>query len=197
MSSLIIATSSQKTMTSREIASEELTQSSLMKKVHYCPNSGELTRISSYYKSKIGSIAGSTMANGYRYIQIGKKNYRAHRIVWLYVYGHFPTSHIDHINGDRADNRIENLREASNSENMMNQGVSARNKSGYLGITWSQIRNRWCVGVKVLGKSKNVGRFLNLDDAISARDRAYIEYGFHENHGKRPAKFNLHEVVAA
>lgn len=180
---------------------QELTQSQLKRLLHYSVETGVFTWVGAYHKSRIGDVAGSTMANGYIYICIKKRQFRAHRLAWLYVFGAWPEKYIDHINGDKSDNRIENLREVSNAENMMNQGIGVRNKSGHLGITWSESRKRWCVGLKVNGKSKNVGRFVNLADAIAARDKAYSEFGFHPNHGTRMtplmAKFQLHSLEVA
>lgn len=186
--------------TSNRNEGQVLSQLDLKKILHYSAETGVFIWINAYHKSRIGNVAGTIMKNGYSYICINKSSFRAHRLAWLYVFGMWPEQHIDHINGDKSDNRIENLREVSNSENMMNQGISVRNKSGHLGITWSESRKRWCVGLKVDGKSKNVGRFLSLFDAISARDRAYAEFGFHPNHGTRltpsMAKFNLLGVAA-
>jgi hypothetical protein len=109
---------------------------------------------------KIGDIAGWIDFHGYHSIRLNKKIYRAHRLAWLYVYGKFPKMNIDHINGIKTDNRIENLREATTSENGQNKKKSmSNNKSGYLGVSKIKNKDRWCAFIKVNGKNKNLGSF--------------------------------------
>lgn len=132
---------------------------------------------------KIGDIAGCTNRRGYRLIKIDRKLYLAHRLVWLYVHGEFPPQFIDHINGDPSDNRIENLRSASASQNQRNKGMQQNNTSGVTGVGWDAPNNKWRVGIRAEGKDKTVGRFHLLSDAIAARKDAEIKYGFHANHG--------------
>ncbi|MBX9902143.1 MAG: HNH endonuclease [Burkholderiaceae bacterium] len=163
--------------------SSGITQSELKEIVFYDQSTGHFVWRKRFRKSTGDDVAGSLFKNGYVYIQISNKSYRAHRLAWLYVYGNFPALYLDHINGDRSDNRIGNLREVSCSENMKNQRIGVKNTSGYLNISWQKSRLKWSVGLKVNGKSINVGRFDSLDDAIKARNEAYIQYGFHKNHG--------------
>jgi len=79
--------------------------------------------------SKIGSVAGTPVSDGYVNICINQKRYRAHRLIWLMFNGHFPNNEIDHINGVRSDNRIENLREVGRIENCRNQQIRSNNIS--------------------------------------------------------------------
>ncbi len=89
---------------------------------------------------KVGSAAGGggDDGRGYNRIMIDGKSYRSHRLAWLDVYGSFPPDMIDHINGIRDDNRIENLRAVSNQENSRNVNKSTNNTSGYLGVCWDK-----------------------------------------------------------
>jgi hypothetical protein len=105
-----------------------ITAEELRERLDYDPETGVFTRrISTNFKYKIGDVAGHYNSDGYRCIQIQNREYRAHRLAWLYVHGVWPLAQIDHINGTRDDNRIANLREATRSENGMNK-KNHRNK---------------------------------------------------------------------
>lgn len=121
---------------------------------------------------------------GYRVGAIFQVNYFAHRIVWTMTYGRAPDGIIDHINGDRTDNRIENLRQVSCSENFKNASLSKRNKSGSIGVHWCATNARWIAQIGLDGKSKHLGSFKTLEDALACRKEAEAECGFHKNHGR-------------
>jgi hypothetical protein len=114
---------------------------------------------------KAGDVAGCTEKRiGYITIGIAKRIYKAHRLAWLYVYGSWPKGLIDHINGNKADNRIENLREVfadGNSQNV--RKPNRRNKSGFMGVIWFQ--NKWRASVSVNGKSKWLGDYSTPEEA--------------------------------
>ncbi len=120
------------------------------------------------------------------YIQAGLlgRGYLAHRVAWLLATGSWPTDQIDHINGNRADNRIINLREVSNLENAKNMTLSKRNKSGVCGVFWLNHINKWWASIRVDGVRKNLGYFADFHDACEARKQAEQKHGFHPNHGK-------------
>ena len=81
---------------------------------------------------------------GYLQIQLPKPhNYYAHQVAWLWVYGEWPTSQIDHINRVRSDNRIANLRMANDSENGCNKGMQRNNQSGFTGVWFANWRGKW------------------------------------------------------
>lgn len=110
--------------------------------------------------------------------------YLAHRIIWAIVYGAWPAGQIDHINGNRADNRISNLRVVSNAENGKNQKRPADNASGVIGVYWNKRAKKWHARISVSGKVTSLGYFKNINDAASARKAAEAEYGYHPNHGR-------------
>lgn len=114
--------------------------------------------------------------HGHHYIGIEYKSYAAHRLAWLYVYGEWPVSDIDHINGRPADNRIVNLRLATDSENIRNQRRRIDNTSGHKGVSWSKKSCKWYAYINVGGKMIALGLFPRKEDAISARRLAAFEY---------------------
>lgn len=136
---------------------------------------------------KSGDIAGSLDHRGYRLIRIDNKNYRAHRLAWFFEYGENldrTNFIIDHINHNADDNRIINLRKVDFSNNQKNALKRIDNKSGVTGVHWCNTWNRWKAQICINGKHKNLGSFLNLEQAIQVRKEAEIKYKFHENHGK-------------
>lgn len=106
----------------------------------------------------------------------------AHRAAWAMHYGVWPSSQIDHINGDRTDNRIQNLREATATENNRNMRLSSRNTSGTVGVHRS--RRLWVARICDQGKIVHLGSFRDFGDAVAARKAAEERYGYHANHGR-------------
>lgn len=139
---------------------------------------------SPFSRVKIGGIAGCYHKEGYIVIGINNKSYNAHRLAWLYTYGSFPPEQIDHINHNRSDNRLENLRSVTNQENAMNRSKHKLNKSGVTGVSWSKSYKRWIGNITIDGKRIYLGNFVSFSDAVDARKNAEVLYGFHENHGK-------------
>lgn len=135
-----------------------------------------------------GQIAFDTpREDGYLSGSIFGKKYLAHRVVWAMVYGEWPSLQIDHINGSRSDNRPINLREVSAQDNNRNLGLSSRNKSGVAGVYFNKMRKTWVAQITEDGKTKNLGSFQDINDAITRRKEAERQMGFHPNHGRRPA----------
>lgn len=118
---------------------------------------------------------------GYRQGTILGRHVRAHLVIWALVHGDLPDGHIDHINHDKADNRLNNLRQVSHQGNKRNVGRSRANRSGVVGVIWCQ--NRWQAYITVDAKSIYLGRFANKDQAVAARKAAEQQHGFHDNHG--------------
>jgi hypothetical protein len=106
--------------------------------------------------------AGSIHKTGYRHITWRGKVQKAHRLIFMLHYGYLPPE-VDHINGDRADNRIENLRPATRSENQCNRNALASNTSGYPGVSWHKASKAWLVRVMKNGKSHLIGYFKDLE----------------------------------
>lgn len=105
-----------------------------------------------------GMVAGYKHPHGYKQIWIFGKPYYAHRLAWLFVYGEFPTSQIDHRDGVKDNNAIENLRDVSVNMNMQNQKIAHRNnKSSLLGV--STANGKWRARIKIMGKVTHIGTF--------------------------------------
>jgi hypothetical protein len=121
---------------------------------------------------------------GYYQGTIFNAKFRAHRVAWALYYGRWPERHLDHINGVRTDNRIENLREVERSENQRNQKRRTDNTSGATGVSWYVLQGKWVAEIYVDGKKKNLGYFDTYEEAISARKLAEVTHGYHENHGR-------------
>lgn len=156
----------------------------LLKNFRYNPDSGQLFWKLRRSRSAPGSIAGSIDHEGYVIVALEGVRYRAHRIIIAMVYGLFPDQ-VDHVDGDRSNNRIKNLRLVNNQQNSMNQKIRRNNTSGVMGVCWHKRYGKWVAHIRVDGKSKYLGAFDVLEDASAARRSAEIENGFHENHGKR------------
>ena len=141
-----------------------------------------------YTKHRQGAIAGEKAGwsnpNHYISIMVDRKVYLEHRLVWLFVYGTFPEKHIDHIDQNKHNNRLENLREVTQQTNSKNCSISKNNKSGMLGVSWHKQANKWRAYIMVDKKHIHLGLFTDKDKAISTRKQAEITYDFHPNHGK-------------
>jgi hypothetical protein len=99
------------------------------------------------------------------------------------VTGEFPKNQIDHINHIRHDNRLENLKEATNQSNHLNRPKQKNNSSGCVGVSLVKRTGKWRAYLTILGKTIHIGYFNTFEDAKLARLDANRFYGFHENHG--------------
>ena len=136
-----------------------------------------------------GKKAGTKMkrkcGNFYLKVTLDGQQTGAHRVVWLLHHGDWPKNEIDHVNGDSLDNRIENLRDVTKSENMRNTKISKRNNSGVVGVRFVKPREGyWTADIGVDGRSIGLGSFKTFDEAVKARKDAERKYGYHENHGR-------------
>jgi hypothetical protein len=151
----------------------EITQARVKELFDYHSN-GTLTRkIKTSNRNKVGNIVGSNNGNGYLRLSIQSKNYYVHQIIFLWNYGYIPIE-LDHKNGIRNDNRIENLREATHAENGKNLSLRKYNVIGINNVSFDLSRNKWIARIVVNKKTKYLGRFKNLEDAIEARKNAEI-----------------------
>lgn len=170
-----------------------ITQKRLKEILKYCSETGVFVWIKKPTKManniSLGDEAGSkSNANGYVSIRIDKKLYKAHRLAWLYVYGEMPKKHIDHINHDRTDNRIANLREVSHQENCKNQSKPKNNTSGVVGVVYRKSRRgrkeHYEARITINGKRCHLGCFDNIEDAKEAREKALKKNKFNKRHGE-------------
>jgi hypothetical protein len=115
---------------------------------------------------------------------LSNRAYVIHRVIWCHVYGEWPDKDmvIDHINGDKRDNRLQNLRLVTHSENSKNLSRSKSNLSGVVGV--HKRDGKWIAQIRNNYKHIALGSFDNFEDAVAARKEAELEYGFHENHGR-------------
>lgn len=150
-----------------------LTQEYLKSILYYNPETGKFVRlVSTSNKVKIGDIAGSIQNTGYVAISVKNKRYLAHRLAWLYVHGSFPSKQIDHINGNRSDNRLINIRECSQCENNQNMVSNKNSTSKYIGVSWNKERLKWRATIYINGKQKHLGRFNTEKEAFDAYVKA-------------------------
>lgn len=135
----------------------------------YNPDNGELRR-------KIGPrkdcVVGWIEPHGYLRVKIGGKKVYCHRIAFLHYHGRIHDGRIDHVNGDRSDNRIANLREVDDFQNAANCGLKRNNTSGASGVAWSKRENKWKASIRSGGKMFNLGTFSDFDAACAARAHA-------------------------
>lgn len=110
----------------------------------------------------VGQEAGSIHQTGYRHVTWLGKVHKVHRLIFLLEYGYLPPE-VDHINGDRQDNRLANLRPATRSENQCNRGAIASNTSGYPGVSWHRKSKAWVVRVMKNGKTVVQQYFKDLE----------------------------------
>ena len=120
--------------------------------------------------------SGTLLSNGYVGICIGKKRFLAHRIAWAIYNNKWPEDQIDHINGIKTDNRICNLREATNSQNGKNLPISKSNKSGCKGVCFETFSNKWKAYIRINYKTISLGRFSDFDEAVKIRKEAEATY---------------------
>jgi uncharacterized membrane protein len=112
-------------------------------------------------------------------------SFKLHRLIWAYMTGEWPKGDIDHINGKRDDNRWENLRDVSRSQNLKNSKKRMDNASGVTGICKDSSRKKWIVTITSKGKTKYLGRFSSFEEAVEKREKANLLFGFDKMHGKR------------
>jgi hypothetical protein len=185
------------------IAMQELTQKYLQECFIYNSKTGDLVwkeRPIGHFKNKkgmnifngrsAGNVAGTE-------IKIRKLKYRkiwimsktscpvgAHSVIWMLVHGEWPEN-IDHIDGNGLNNRLENLRNVTHSENLMNCRVSKANTSGCTGVFWNKNLSKWASYIRKEKKHSHLGYFSDWFEAVCARKSAEYRHGYHENHGRR------------
>lgn len=174
-----------------------LTQCRLKAALYYNPLDGVFTWVTPLSQNvKTGDIAGCVNnRTKYKVLRLDNEGHLQHRLAWLYVHGEFPCGQIDHINGIRDDNRISNLRAVTAQENLKNQRMRVTNTSGFTGVNWDKKAGKWKSQIDFNKKRIYIGTFSTIIDAVAARMKANIKYGFHKNHGIKPSKFTPPELL--
>jgi len=150
----------------------EITQETLKEFLWYDQETGDFYwRKVCTPKMKAWDKAGTLNSRGYVRIKIFGKIRQAHRLAWLYVYGNLPEQ-LDHINCNKSDNRIQNLRPANHSTNGMNRGAQTNNKLGLKGVIFHKRDKKFIANIRVLGKQKCLGYFNTAEEAHSAYIKA-------------------------
>lgn len=158
--------------------------------LRYDPQTGAMTwikrRVHKHFSHLYAGRPAGRVNRRDGYIQIGidNKRYSLHRLAWFMTHGSEPDGCIDHINGDKLDNRLTNLRVVTPAENAKNQPLPSRNKSGVMGVCRVKATGRWRAQIGVNGRQTCLGEFEDKNAAIAARKEAERRFGFHENHGR-------------
>lgn len=165
----------------------ELTQERVKELFVYIGITGQLFNLTNRaYNAQKGDIAGDINSTGYRRVNVDGKRYLVHRVIWLYLYGEWPNGQIDHIDGDKLNNRLANLQVVSAQGNSRNSKRYSNNKSGVTGVMIDKGNksNPFRAEICVNGINKFLGYANNLLDAVCLRKSAENKYNFHENHGR-------------
>lgn len=147
--------------------------------VHYDPETGLFTRlVASGARWPAGPVPGSVDRHGHVRLGILRGTFQGHRVAWFYMTGEWPALGIDHRNRVPNDNRWDNLRLATKSENGANEGLRKNNTSGFKGVTWSKVAGKWMAQIRTHGKKRYLGHYVDPADAAEAyRQAAAKHYG--------------------
>lgn len=171
----------------------ELTQSRLKELLEFEPETGvfrwKVVAGRGSCRRNPGDVAGSVGLGGYVTIGFGGKSYYAHRLAFLWMTGAWPEHEIDHIDGDRGNNRWANLRDITRAENTHNLGHNSRpNSSGFVGVTWWGRDSMWRAQIKVDGVGRHLGYFPTPELAhaayLKAKDELHPTHMRLRNHGR-------------
>ena len=146
------------------MVSEELTAQKLRELLDYNPETGVFVRKIGVATTNAGDVVGSNV-NGYLSVKIKNKPYYLHRLAWLYVYGEFPSGEIDHINRNKKDNKIDNLRNVTRQQNTQNRTVTS-------GVFQTKNKRRWRARISVSNKTINIGTFETKELALAEYKKA-------------------------
>lgn len=151
----------------------ELTQEYLNSILEYNKDTGLLTnKVNRGPRARKGALVGTLNNVGYLQIKIYYKVYKVHRVIWALVNGYWPTECIDHIDGNRLNNSLANLREASKLENNRNRLNNSNNTSGFKGVTYNYSRKKFIAQVHNKGNTIYLGGFTNAEEASKAYQAA-------------------------
>lgn len=173
-----------------------MNQKLLKELVEYCPETGIMRwkkrceshfknglRVSNWNTKYAGKELTTLDGKGYVVGSFFAKRYLVHRLAWLYMTGEWPNI-IDHINGNKTDNRFKNLRNVSNQENHMNCRRANNNTSGVTGVYKNKSNGLWCAQMKFNGHTYHLGSSKNFDEAVRLRKNEEKRLGFSDRHGE-------------
>lgn len=162
-----------------------ITQESLSQFLDYDPETGiffwkerqnnhfkSIRSMKMWNKRYSKTVAGTVDTHGYIQIRINYKLYLAHKLAWLFCYGVYPNNQLDHINCNRKDNRINNLRLVTKFENAQNSKIRHNNKSGYKGVSWHQHVQKWTAQIQCNKKHIHLGYYATPEEAYAAYCKA-------------------------
>lgn len=153
--------------------------------LRYSPDTGVFIRlVCTANRHSVGEVVGSKDRSGYLRITLHRKQYWAHRLAWLYVFGEMPNV-IDHENGIRSDNRISNLRGGTQRDNLRNLSLPKTNKTGLIGVRRRGDYDAWTAEIGGGESRQRLGTFRDFFEAACARKSAELRLGYHPNHGRR------------
>lgn len=157
---------------------------------HFKPSRGRTAaHIAANWNSRYANTKALTCIDpsGHLIGRINNKLLYSHRVVYAMTRGAWPVNSIDHINGRPGDNRPDNLRDVPHKENLKNQVTRKNNTTGVIGVNRYKRHGNWSASITVDGRSVHLGYFDVFEDAVVARKQAELRYGYHENHGRKPA----------
>lgn len=134
-----------------------------------------------------GKVAGYLISNdytSYRWVTLVGVAQPIHRIIWLMHYGVLPKGEVDHIDRNGLNNKIDNLRDVTPTVNRQNKRKYCNNGSGYTGVNRRAATGKWTAYIRINRNLVHLGTFIAFEEAVAARQKAEIAYGFHTNHGK-------------
>ena len=147
---------------------QELSVGTVRELLVYDPETGIFTWRIPRPKIRVGQRAGCLHHKGYRVMELFGKYYSEHRLAWFYIYGQWPRDQIDHINRNKADNRITNLREATQAQNQANTPARQKNKTGLKGASFNAKAKCYVAQIRLDGRSVQLGSFTSAEDAHAA-----------------------------
>lgn len=150
------------------MALSQLTQEEVRGIFRYNRRDGLLIRKFTVGAARAGTSSQCKDRDGYLVVGINGRLYRAHRVIWLYVYGDWPLNDCDHINRVKDDNRIKNLRDVTRSQNKQNMLACKSNKCGIKGVYWSERYERWMAEIGHQGKQIRIGQYKTIKEAADA-----------------------------
>lgn len=153
-----------------------LTQELLKERLTYDPDSGVFRALVKRKQINVGDKVGCSTSKGYWRIKVNDREYSAHLLAWLYVHGRWPVRQIDHINRNRTDNRLANLREASPAENGQNRRLGTNSTSGHIGVTFAKDAGKWQASIGVNGRLRYLGQFTTVQQAADAYAEAKAQH---------------------